>query len=622
MKLLTFFPTPYPDEILYSVLSRYHSWCGNPKARQTNISLWGNAYGKKLYLPDGIENIAAQIPKSTNLSTECFVKENTIFPILKPFLTQGKCGELQNAMMFGDLGIYNLISFSKVFAMRHRRLRYCAGCARNDTEMYGEPYWHRIHQLPGVYVCPIHRAPTIDSDIESDELRRDYYPLLPAPGISAPQYEPDIAEKLLNFAQDAAWLLQYGYDLQNSEYTDELYNNRLRIKGYRDHNGKTGSKRLARDIVDHYGREFLELFDAYNSGACTWIKRIIQHGWSFRHPLYHLLLIRFLAGSAADFFTSAQTEPPEYLPFGAPPYPCRNHLCEHNLQDVIERIEIRKAHATPYAAFVCPYCGFTYNRKGNVPKERQYTGQIHIVAYGWKWEETVAELLAAGESPYKLAREVHCDVRTIFSFGAERGLLPQGCHMSRKPYVPVDSPQRISDFDTDRKLYRQRWLEAIAVNPAITRNELRQIDSKADQWLHLHDSDWLEQNSPPSKHRLPSWAGCDEVYLERVENAVKQIRASPGIPRRISVPSIGKKAGIIKPHIRLASDLLPKTKAFVAANAETLEQWQKRKILWTVQQMRGRGELMTVYKVRHAANIEDKERKLDGFILDGINDSE
>jgi len=93
------------------------------------------------------------------------------------------------------------------------------------------------------------------------------------------------------------------------------------------------------------------------------------------------------------------------------------------------------------------------------------------------------------------------------------------------------------------------------------------------------------------------------------------------MPRWISVPYIGRKAGIIKPYVRLTSELLPKTKAFVAANAENLEQWQKRKILWVVDQMRKHGELITVYKVRHAANIGDKERKLDGFILECINNS-
>ena len=455
-----------------------------------------------------------------------------------------------------------------------------------------------------------------------DEVRNDFYPLMSAAGNASLTYEPDIADKLANIAYDTAWLLQHGYHLQCLERTDELYDNLLRVKGYRDHNGKTSTKKLAQDIVSYYGRELLAMFDAYNSGACIWVKRIIQRSQRFRHPLYHLLLMRFLSGSAADFFTAVQEKPPEYLPFGAPPYPCRNYVCEHHLQDVIEQIDVTRLNGEPRETFICPHCGMTYRRKKNTPKEKQYSGQIDVVDYGWKWEEIVMIRLADGESPYKIARSIHCDPRTILAFGVENNLLPPERRIKRKPYIPTDSLQEKPDFKTQRELYRKRWLEAIEANPTVTRYELRVLDSTADQWLHLHDSDWLEKNSPKSKKVFPSWSERDDEYLEKVESAVKQIRYSPGIPRWISIMAVGKKAGITKPNTRLVSDFLPKTKAFVAANTEMLEQWQKRKILWAVRQMRGRGEILTVYKVRHAACIEDKGRKLDEFILECIKNSE
>ena len=185
-------------------------------------------------------------------------------------------------------------------------------CIESDTRIYGEPYWHRIHQLPGVYICPIHGSVIIDSGVELDDLRRDYYPLL----------------------------------------------------------------------------------------------------------------------SDSDNFAPS---------FGEPPYPCRNFMCDYNLQDVIEQIEIKKVHGAPYAAFVCPYCGFSYNRKGNVPKEKQYTGQIHIAEYGWLWKETVTALLKEGKSPYKIAREFHCDVCTILTFGVDTGLLPSERRMGRIPYTRLAS---------------------------------------------------------------------------------------------------------------------------------------------------------------------------------------
>lgn len=536
---------------------------GSPSSRQTNLALWGNTYGKKLFLPDGIERIAAQIPQDTGLTAERFINENTIFPLLKPFITQNKCDALSNAMRFGDQNIYNFIGFVRVFTMQHRFLRYCGQCIERDTALYGEPYWHRIHQLPGIYVCPIHNTATIESAVTPSDLRDGYHPLSSGTDSAPNVYEADVFAKLLDLTCDAQWMLQHGCELGCSEHTDSLYDGWLRVKGYRDCNGKTSAKRIAQDMAEYYGQAFLSLLDAYNSGACTWITRTIRHGLSFQHPLYHLLLMRFLVGSAADFFDGIQKELPEYLPFGAPPYPCRNYLCKYHLQDVIEKITIRKAHAVPYATFTCPYCGFSYNRKGNVPKEKQYTGQIHITAYGWKWEATVTAMLTDGISPYKIARELHCDVRTILSFGIAEGLLPPERSIKRPVYIPVDEPRERSNFHAQRLLYRKRWLNAIAANPAVTRNELRRLDSTADQWLHLHDPDWLEQNSPPSLYGLPTWAGRDDEYLARVTDAVKQIRDSPGIPKRLSLSAIGKMAGIPKPSIRLISDRLPMTKAFI-----------------------------------------------------------
>jgi hypothetical protein len=58
------------------------------------------------------------------------------------------------------------------------------------------------------------------------------------------------------------------------------------------------------------------------------------------------------------------------------------------------------------------------------------------------------------------------------------------------------------------------------------------------------------------------------------------------------------------------------------ANAESLKQWQMRKIQWAVQYMRECGELLTVYKVRYVAAVQDKERKLDGFIVKCIENGE
>ena len=89
----------------------------------------------------------------------------------------------------------------------------------------------------------------------------------------------------------------------------------------------------------------------------------------------------------------------------------------------------------------------------------------------------------------------------------------------------------------------------------------------------------------------------------------------------IQCQSIGRYSNMPKLHRILASGRLPKTQAIVETYAETVEQWQHRKILWAIQQMRENGEVITVYKVRHRATIGDPARKLEEYIAACIMDN-
>jgi hypothetical protein len=578
--------------------------------------MWGKVYGKKLFLPDGIERMATQIPREAGLSAERFISANTIFPWLKPFIPQERGEKLLDALKNGNPNIYNIIAFTRVIEPQSSFLRYCPECVEHDITEYGEAYWHRIHQLPGITVCPVHNAFMPESYVRYSDIRNEYVTAQKALYGSEQSAEYNSDVRTLELAKDALWLLQNGSKLGYLEKTSALYDRWLLIKGYRDSSGRTSRKKLAEALVDYYGQEFLSIFDAYNSGSCLWLLRIVQNTGMFQNPMRHIMLMRLLAGSTAAFFAGTSDDIPEFQPYGEPPYPCRNVVCEYHLQDVIEHIEVIHSRKGSYkATFSCPHCGFTYRRKTPIPKEEQYAGQIDIVAYGWKWERSVTELLFGDVSPYIIAHDFHCDVRTILDFGVERGILPEERLIKKRPqYVPIESSSGKPDVSERREQYRKRWLNVIAANPGVTRNELRLIDGKAYQWLHLHDAEWLKTNSPPSKKSLPKWVESDEEYAERIENAMKRTRDSPGKPKRLSVAALGEIAGIPKIHKIIASDRMPRTKAAVENCSETLEQWQRRKIRWAIQQMRERGEVITVYKVRHRATIEDKERKWDGFI--------
>jgi|GEM_PF-4514786 len=37
--------------------------------------------------------------------------------------------------------------------------KFCSECRRTNIDHYGCTYWHRSHQVAGIYICPIHQSP-------------------------------------------------------------------------------------------------------------------------------------------------------------------------------------------------------------------------------------------------------------------------------------------------------------------------------------------------------------------------------------------------------------------------------------------------------------------------------
>jgi hypothetical protein len=428
---------------------------------------------------------------------------------------------------------------------------------------------------------------------------------------------------LFSIVSDLDWISQNSDKIGYYGDTLEFYDKWLRVHGCRDANGKTTHKKLAEALVDYYGQELLSMFDAYNSGVCSWTRKITASSESLQQPVLHILLMRFLAGSAGEFFQKVpQLKTPEYMPFGEPPYPCRNYVCEYNLKNVIAGIEVTHTHKGCYkATFICPHCGFIYRRKKPIPKEKQYTGQIDIVDYGRLWHGRLKEMLAERIPIRRIGMALKCDTRTVVRFGIELDYFPPEQYPKLRPYIMHPRMKAVT-FTEQRGYYRKRWLDIIAANPGITRNELRMLDSKTDQWLHLNDIGWYEQHSPTSRKFQPKWANDDANYLERIEDAMNRIRDAPGRPRRISINAIGRIIADEKLRRKLNSGNLPKSKALVDTKVESHEDWQRRKLIWATKDLIERGEVVTVYKVRQRAAIEDKERKWDEFIVQFIIDSE
>ena len=366
--------------------------------------------------------------------------------------------------------------------------------------------------------------------------------------------------------------------------------------------------KLASAIAEFYGQEFLDLFDAYNSGTCQWCRRILHGKKEVSNPVYHLLLIRFLAGSAENFFTTRYLQSPEFLLFGEPPYPCMNKICEYYSQGVIERIETITRSAREYnAVFVCPHCGMIYKRRTSTRKARKNPEQVTISDYGLKWKEKLKELVIAGKSTNFISNVLQCHFYTVVKFRVSYGFLPPECSEAKKVKTKEKISKKIPE-EQQKKYYRQKWLELISENPSAIRSDLYSKSSGCYAWLKKNDNEWFEQNTPKSQKGSGGvdWEKRDSEYVELLKISVEKMRSEEIKPRRIALATIAKNAGIYELPKNLVLGKLPKTQAFLDENLESAEQWHKRKILWVVKVLREQGRL-NLKRLRVLLCISPKE---------------
>ena len=162
--MIAFFPKPYPDELLYSLLSRYHQRSGNARFVFTAEELYRN--GKithpsidfvNVFTDDAMNWLTKELPWET------VAEKHTMFPAYIRFLPLQRRKEAEEGVKKQNGNWKNIMNLPVL--KEKRFLRFCPECAKEDREKYGETYWHREHQIPRVRVCPLHKTYLENSDI-------------------------------------------------------------------------------------------------------------------------------------------------------------------------------------------------------------------------------------------------------------------------------------------------------------------------------------------------------------------------------------------------------------------------------------------------------------------------
>jgi hypothetical protein len=151
-----FFPAAFPDETLHSVLSRYARLCGGSSRKAAFADLAASSFTHNVAFPNRLGDLVESLPHGTDLSVARIIKRHTVLPYYAPFLTSDLLQHAQASMAGNGKGLMLKLGVNASRIEGASRVRFCSACLNEDIARVGAAYWHRVHQLPGVLVCPHH----------------------------------------------------------------------------------------------------------------------------------------------------------------------------------------------------------------------------------------------------------------------------------------------------------------------------------------------------------------------------------------------------------------------------------------------------------------------------------
>ncbi|MCA9233015.1 MAG: TniQ family protein [Planctomycetales bacterium] len=543
-----------PNETIYSISSRWHALSGGVSHKQTARLLFGrNRGGFPHDLPGGIGYFAAAFDGRLG-QAEDIIFQRTALPLIIAFRSEHVRTQALTAMAQGAIGgLKTSLGLPASRLGASLPLKACSTCMQADRFLWGTPYWHLEHQLPGVWFCIKHKSfLLVSASSQSGQAR--YQWLLP-------QLD-DLAQPNTSISEiDESWPLA----LKISEFLSELW--KMSVKGPVSIMVLASALRtrlIARGLALPTGR-------LKASQASRQFHQFTQS-----------------IGSIRDWSGVASSEAAAYSQI-------------HSLLAAHENSHpIRVAVALAWL-FV-DWNDFIAACRSESPTPVFDSGSKASGAEDASQKESLAMLVRAGESVSEAARKCGIQVAT-----AQAWLVQQGVAVPKRPSImkgdarerAIDALRQGADkaavceetgwssssierllrtelglkvawkearYRRDRDCSRERWLIALNEFDGNTR-AARVVTSSAYAWLYRNDRRWLlDANQTVRRPRTSSglrvdWVQRDLEFLGAARKAVDAI-LSEGSEKPISLMEILRRVPELKAKYRRIQDL-PRTQQFL-----------------------------------------------------------
>ncbi|ACE83552.1 TnsD family Tn7-like transposition protein [Cellvibrio japonicus] len=309
--MLGYFPVPYPDELLYSVIARYKLHQGIISDSQIVNDLFGSRnVAAVVDFPGHLLDLEQKTYHLTHITADQWLTKHSLYPAYKYFLQADRNEKVVQSVLSGkawDVHTRTGVAASNIKVPKF--LRLCKYCYRDELELFGEPYWHRLHQLSGVMVCPIHKEYLYETDaLFRPQGKYEFFPAINASLVRKipSDFTTKQKQKLMLLSQHIDELINLDLDVsisfaQWAHYYQQLAENHSYLN-----KSRVNHSALANHLEAYWSASVMDILGLSLSDPQWLINLFRKHRKTF-HYLCHLVVWQSLGSiSPLSGITGAQ----------------------------------------------------------------------------------------------------------------------------------------------------------------------------------------------------------------------------------------------------------------------------------------------------------------------------
>lgn len=545
-----YLPVPHPDEMIESAIGRYMVNVGATNMLSIARDLFGKDEVKNCLFAFSIRRVSDVTRHVWNITAEEIIEKHTLIPYYTYYLNPERrnrildhvCSRKARGLAF-ELGLpAGIIKLPKYY-------RYCAKCKERDEDSYGEPFFHRIHHLAGVIVCPIHGEILLNTRIRMGRLIET---LKSDP--SALNGRGDL-RRICSFTGNGEWDMSWKLAVRCAQILshrvmewpadDSKVYRKAAIARHLSRGRYLAMSSIEKGITEFYGA-LLPKITKRKIRDKGWLARIITGRNRPTNPAQHALVQLYFESLSASAIA-------EELPLPKGPWKCPNPYAHHDLMFPILPSMVsyhRKKDGKIDIRASCT-CGFKFIFSKALPDG--LPSEIRITRYGPTWRKHALHLQNQGMKYAEIAATMGSNENVIMRLITRR---PKGSY---------------SVLEADIHKWRNIWLEAIRSAPNHDKRLAKMICLSVYCKLIKYDREWMR--SLP-RGTPADWEKRDTEWAQLLIAAGEQIK-NRFPPRRLTIRAIlsvaGLKSSMIKNLYRL-----PECSQVFQAYCETTETFKIR----------------------------------------------